>query len=308
MSPTQQKPILYIAASALLALSAAALSAAEAGEDIPITDPALLEKLGFEEDATHVYATPRAYKELLMNPAERAALQQTRAADLMAGEESAGPFGTSAVGFTPVLAHAIRPRESATEHSLFFGRERQCLDGPPTFDAYFDALPHGARLLGVNVWYFDNDTAGDLEVTLWRICQPDSGPGNQESTLLGTFESNGTGGNGHGAFSVGEDIDLQSCGYYARIALGTSPCSGGDALTIQKVRARWRRQVSPAPGAATFDDVPPDHLFFQQIEALAASEITGGCGGSNFCPDAPLTRGQMAAFLATALGLHWGTF
>jgi hypothetical protein len=67
----------------------------------------------------------------------------------------------------------------------------------------------------------------------------------------------------------------------------------------------WRRAVSPAPGAATFNDVPTDHPFFQFVEALSASGITGGCGNNNYCPDAPLTRGQMAVFLSKALGLHW---
>jgi hypothetical protein len=67
----------------------------------------------------------------------------------------------------------------------------------------------------------------------------------------------------------------------------------------------WHRSVSPAPATATFTDVPTDHLFFQYIEALAASGITGGCGPGIYCPDAPLTRGQMAVFLAKALGLHW---
>ena len=47
------------------------------------------------------------------------------------------------------------------------------------------------------------------------------------------------------------------------------------------------------------------HPFFQHVEALATSGITAGCGGGNFCPDHPLTRGQMAVFLAKALGLHW---
>jgi hypothetical protein len=67
----------------------------------------------------------------------------------------------------------------------------------------------------------------------------------------------------------------------------------------------WHRRVSDAPAVATFGDVPTSHPFFQFIEALAASGITGGCGGGNFCPDAPMTRGQMAAFLAKALGLHF---
>jgi len=68
----------------------------------------------------------------------------------------------------------------------------------------------------------------------------------------------------------------------------------------------WRRTVSDPPATPTFGDVPTSHPFYQFIEALAKSGITGGCGdGSNFCPDAPLTRGQMATFLSKALGLHW---
>ncbi len=64
-------------------------------------------------------------------------------------------------------------------------------------------------------------------------------------------------------------------------------------------------QVSPAPAIATFNDVPTSHPQFQFIEALAAAGITAGCGGGNYCPDNPLTRGQMAVFLAKALGLNW---
>ena len=72
------------------------------------------------------------------------------------------------------------------------------------------------------------------------------------------------------------------------------------------MRILWHRQVSPAPALATFNDVPTSHPFFQYIEALAASGITGGCGGGNYCPDNPLTRGQMAVFMSKALGLTWG--
>jgi hypothetical protein len=51
--------------------------------------------------------------------------------------------------------------------------------------------------------------------------------------------------------------------------------------------------------------VPTSHPFFQYIEALAGSGITGGCGNGNYCPDNPVTRGQMAVFLAKALGLNF---
>ena len=74
---------------------------------------------------------------------------------------------------------------------------------------------------------------------------------------------------------------------------------------LRMVRLRWKRRVSPAPASATFNDVPVSHPFFRYIEALAAAGITGGCGGNSYCPDAPVKRGQMAVFLAKALGLHW---
>jgi len=84
----------------------------------------------------------------------------------------------------------------------------------------------------------------------------------------------------------------------AYLLAGPTPAFGG-------VRITWHRQVRPSPATATFGDVPTDHLFFEFIEALAASGITGGCGNGDYCPDAPLTRGQMAVFLSKALGLHW---
>ena len=71
------------------------------------------------------------------------------------------------------------------------------------------------------------------------------------------------------------------------------------------MRVGYRLQVSPAPATADFGDVPTSHPFFQYIEALYKSGVTGGCGGGNYCPDSNVTRGQMAVFLAKALGLQF---
>jgi type VII secretion-associated serine protease mycosin len=43
--------------------------------------------------------------------------------------------------------------------------------------------------------------------------------------------------------------------------------------------------------------------FEADINSLAASQITGGCGGTSFCPNTSVTRGQMAAFLVRAFDL-----
>ncbi|PKN93168.1 MAG: hypothetical protein CVU44_12125 [Chloroflexi bacterium HGW-Chloroflexi-6] len=47
----------------------------------------------------------------------------------------------------------------------------------------------------------------------------------------------------------------------------------------------------------TFTDVPSTYWAWGFIERLYDAGITSGCGGGGFCPDANVTRGQMAVFL-----------
>lgn len=57
-------------------------------------------------------------------------------------------------------------------------------------------------------------------------------------------------------------------------------------------------------GSGTFID-DDGSVFEEDIEWLAASGVTRGCNppvNDRFCPDDPVTRGQMAAFLTRALG------
>ena len=46
-----------------------------------------------------------------------------------------------------------------------------------------------------------------------------------------------------------------------------------------------------------FNDVPDDHIFHDDISAIADVGVTLGCGGGNYCPDLAVDRGQMAAFM-----------
>ena len=101
--------------------------------------------------------------------------------------------------------------------------------------------------------------------------------------------------------SAPESVDTQTY-KYAAFAFSTATDA---TVSLGALRVYYHLQVSPPPATATFGDVPTNHPFFQFVEALAASGITAGCGGGNFCPDAPLTRGQMAVFLSKALGLNW---
>jgi hypothetical protein len=60
----------------------------------------------------------------------------------------------------------------------------------------------------------------------------------------------------------------------------------------------------PAVGAGTgFGDVPPDYWAAAWIKQLVTEGITSGCGNGNYCPEAPVTRAQMAVFLVRTFGL-----
>jgi len=63
--------------------------------------------------------------------------------------------------------------------------------------------------------------------------------------------------------------------------------------------------ASYVPPACTgmFSDVPCPGPFTDWIEDLANRGIAAGCGGGQFCPTNPNTRGQMAPFLVKTFGL-----
>lgn len=50
----------------------------------------------------------------------------------------------------------------------------------------------------------------------------------------------------------------------------------------------------------SFVDVPDDHVFHDDIDAIADAGVTRGCNppdNTEYCPDEVVTRGQMAAFM-----------
>jgi hypothetical protein len=145
---------------------------------------------------------------------------------------------------------------------------------------------------------------------------------NDGDLVFGLYD-NGAGGQGGGGGTLiaGPLLSASGCGV---TGISTAPYTyatnlghplyvvvffaGGQTDGSARFNNFWvdyTRQVSPAPAQASFGDVPTNDFGFQYVEALSASGITGGCGSGNFCPDSPVTRRQMAIFLAKALGLHW---
>ena len=66
--------------------------------------------------------------------------------------------------------------------------------------------------------------------------------------------------------------------------------------------------VPPACGTPLFEDVPASSPFCPWVEELARRGVVNGCAAGRFCPDAPVTREQMAVVLTQAFGLSANGF
>jgi hypothetical protein len=167
-------------------------------------------------------------------------------------------------------------------------------------------LPSGARVTRIALDACDKN-ASFTGLTFAQMIQLPSPAGTGPTSTLATVDTgpDPTATPGCAIFSESltspVTIDNEHFNYLLYVHL----IAGDFFLDFTAIRVYYTLQVSPAPGTATFGDVPTSHPFFQFVEALVASGITAGCGGGNYCPDAPLTRGQMAAFLSKALGLHF---
>ena len=65
----------------------------------------------------------------------------------------------------------------------------------------------------------------------------------------------------------------------------------------------------PLPAVPTFGDVDTQDWSYPFIESLVAAGVTDGCSVAEalFCPDDPLTRAELAAFMVKALGWNPAT-
>jgi hypothetical protein len=214
-------------------------------------------------------------------------------------------WGTGGVTFYTIGAAELLPKDSISTYATDVSPAgRHAL----TSGADFQATPHipgGALLTYLEFDFCDSDPNDSLTLDLsdcdyLGICiYP---PMASITTPLAT-----------NACGVYLWTDLTPLNYTVnntsrRLLLEAYTGDGGIDKTFYGAVIGYKLQVSPPPPNPTFNDVPTSDFGFQYVEALAASGITGGCGNNNFCPDSPVTRRQMAIFIAKALGLSWSGY
>jgi hypothetical protein len=203
-----------------------------------------------------------------------------------------------------VGAFEFAPANSDTSYSLtnITGLEA-LLSASPTAGFITNVhLPTGALLDHIELDYCDTNAGNDLLLVLDDCLDDAGGPGACSPLAFVSPNTSGGCAFADSAF-VGATIDNTNHDYVISISF---PLDSTD-IGFRGAKLYYTLQVSPAPGTATFNDVPTSDPAFQFIEAFAKAGITAGCSATPplYCPDANVTRRQMAVFFAKAFGLRW---
>jgi hypothetical protein len=221
---------------------------------------------------------------------------------------SAAPetWGTAGVSYVQIPAAAFRPRFSTVESVAdSMGQAVWCATAIGFCEFHAPVtVPSGAQIVYLELDFWDasaTEAVGGYLVECNSLATSCTGYPNPFLTSGAAFDG--------GAARVTADVTADGIfvdnrnHHYNLVTY----MDGGGSEHLAGWVIGYQLRVSDPPATASFNDVPTDHPFFQFVEALAASGITAGCGAAPplYCPDAPLTRGQMAVFLAKALGLHF---
>jgi hypothetical protein len=278
-------------------------------EPILVTDSAVLAAQGLSANAGSVYTDDAGHYFTLVSETD-----SPQGPDANLAVKSG--FGIASSDYSTVQPADLMPLAGIQDYDLQGGPNSSIASGswltcPSTeSDGEFLAavhLPQGVLIKTFELRGFDNTATDFLLAQLKKVCQggvPDAPVLTNLTASIGSTVPGQPGNFGAMETGIDDTVDNKSCHYHVAVDIESNVCQDAD-IKFHKARIAWTRQISPAPAVATFSDVPVGHAFFKEVEAMSSSGITGGCSPTEYCPDATLTRGQMAAFLARALGLHW---
>jgi hypothetical protein len=96
---------------------------------------------------------------------------------------------------------------------------------------------------------------------------------------------------------------VELCGVELVLFCPEAIVTRGD-MAVYLLNAKYDGQPPlPQVSTARFEDVPVNAFIAPWVELLATDGITAGCTPTLFCPNAAVTRAEMAAFLVQAFNL-----
>ncbi len=86
-----------------------------------------------------------------------------------------------------------------------------------------------------------------------------------------------------------------------QMAVFLAKALAGASVPVSGTVPGWGSYNCVSGGTSVFSDVPPTDAGCKAIHYIAAHAVTGGCGGTQYCPDVTVDRWQMAVFLARCM-------
>ena len=185
---------------------------------------------------------------------------------------------------------------------------------PPQSAGFTDVDPSGVHATGIEALFAAGITVGCGREPR-RFCPDQPVTRAQMATFLARA-LNLEAPSGSAGFADADPSGVHATGIEALFAAGITVGCGREPRRFCPDQPVTRAQMATflaralnleAPsGSAGFADADPSGVHTANIEALFAAGITVGCGREprRFCPDQPVTRAQMATFLARALNLE----
>jgi hypothetical protein len=195
-------------------------------------------------------------------------------------------------------------------------------DGVGNFTVAWESFPQDGSGRGVFAQRFGGlfPAALDVNVAGNRVWEPgetvvvapswrnlNGAPQTFAGTLTGltgpagaTYTLNDGAGN-YGTVANNTSAPCTDC-YSVSVDNPTRPVQHWDATALESItpdtqgqQKKWSLHLG-----GSFTDVPASSPFYRFIETLLHKGITGGCGGTNYCPSTVTTRDQMSVFVLVA--------
>jgi hypothetical protein len=217
--------VIGVAAGIALPLQPAVAQVAGATQ---VTDPAMLQSMGFAPNATNVHMDNAA------GPAALAAVSDEP-------PPTAAATPTTGIDFSAISAKEFIGRIDTTGTQWTYeGGPNCCVDlsrvGTEQFaDAQF-LVPTGATLTFFRFWAFDNNPA-DLAFFVFEVCQPGFAGGPPVINTIVNTKTSGTPGHTSNVVVLNRPVNNQDCTYLARVRFDAA----APTLALQKVRLQFNR-------------------------------------------------------------------
>ncbi len=201
--------------------------------------------------------------------------EQTAPLPAVSRDKKLDTYGTTPFSYQRVGFATFVPLDSSMTYSDLnlssqtFSRYPTNANGSGIFVAT-PQLPSGALVSSVEFDWCDTSAASDLQFEVLT-----SGYTGQNIDVQASAASSGSQGCSLAYATLSTPFTINN--NETQIILKATVPTHDGSTSLSGAVVAYSLQVSPAPGTASFIDVPTNDQGFQYIQALLASGVTGGC-------------------------------